>query len=158
MEEFPDLNRDYLREIQACAEEIISSPSYRMHQEYRQHKDVSVYEHCIRVACKALEMADRSKEGIDRKSLIKAALLHDYFQYDWHEKDSSHRLHGLHHPKKAASNAKRDFGLTQKEENAIRSHMWPLGSAFPKSKEAWIIFWADKECAFKETFSNGNRK
>ena len=158
VEEFPNIDRKYLDEIKNHAEDILESVSFKSNKNFIQHGAVTVYDHVISVAAKCLEMADKSEADIDRKSLTRAALLHDYFLYDWHENDKSHRLHGLHHPKKAALNAKRDFNINELEENAIRGHMWPLGSAIPKSKEAWLVFWADKICAFRETLTERKKK
>ena len=35
-----------------------------------------------------------------RRELIRGALLHDYFLYDWHipDKENPHKLHGFYHP------------------------------------------------------------
>lgn len=154
--EFPYLNQNYLSELELYASDILNYKDYLKHKEYMQHGCVSVYEHCIFVACKALEIVDTHNLSIDRKQLIRAALLHDYFKYDWHsyaKENGMHRLHGVHHPRIAAENANKDFSITKLEDNAIRSHMWPLGSAFPKSLEAWVIFFADKNCATIETIT-----
>ena len=46
-----------------------------------QHGNVTTFEHSVRVACLAVWMADRAHlwYRVDLKSLIRAALLHDYF-------------------------------------------------------------------------------
>lgn len=159
--EFPKLNKKHLKEIEETALEILDSDLYQKTKKYMQHGDVSVYEHSIMVCCRCLHYADKAKNEVDRKLLIKAALLHDYFCYDWHiDKDKSGgKKHAWRHPSIAAENALKDFGLTKKEENAIRSHMWPLGKdSLPKTKEAWILLVADKDSAFKETFKDGKFK
>ena len=55
-----------------------------------QHGNVTTFEHSVRVACLAVWMADRAHlwYRVDLKSLIRAALLHDYFLYDWHDWDN----------------------------------------------------------------------
>lgn len=116
-----------------------------------QHGDVTVYEHCIMVMVKSCEIAYRLKADVDYSKLIKGALLHDYFLYDWHDNDSSHRLHGFSHPRKAYENARRDTVLSELEGDIIRHHMFPLTIIPPQSKEAWIVCMADKICATKET-------
>ena len=82
---------------------------------------------------------------------MRGALLHDYFLYDWHQKDSSHRLHGFRHPKTALGNAQRDYHLNWKEKNIIARHMFPLIPVPPQCREAWIVCLADKWCALGET-------
>ena len=154
-EEFPNINIKYLREIEEYGSDIINSEEYQKQKQCTQHGNTSVYKHCILVTSKCLEMADHNKSLINRRKLCRAALLHDYFKYDWHDygkQNGLKKLHGIYHPIYAAENAKKEFNISDLEENAIRSHMWPLGFAFPHSKEAWILFWADKNCAFKETY------
>ena len=152
--EFPNINPKYLEQIEEYGQDIINSEEYQKQKEFMQHGSTSVYAHCIFVASKCMEMADSLNRKVDKKQLCRAALLHDYFKYDWHEygkENGLHKLHGIYHPTYAAENAINDFGISTKEENAIRSHMWPLGFAFPHSKEAWILFMADKNCALLET-------
>ena len=57
-----------------------------MEKSYIQHGSTSVYEHSVKVAYTSLYFARRFRLNIDEKSLIRGALLHDYFLYDWHEK------------------------------------------------------------------------
>ena len=131
--------------------EIIDDDRFLQEQRFMQHGDVSVYEHSVSVAKTCVLIARKLSLKVNYDSLVKGALLHDYFLYDWHIKDPSHRLHGFTHPKKAMNNAKRDFGLNKKEENMILSHMFPLVPVIPKSKEGLILCIADKYCATKET-------
>ena len=91
--------------------------------------------------------------NVDIKSLIRGSLLHDYFLYDWHENDKSHRLHGFKHAKTAMLNAERDFGINKIEKNMIYTHMFPLNLRLPRYKESIILCMADKVCAIKETFN-----
>ena len=152
-EEFPEYNSQYLQQIEEYASDIINDERYLMHKKYIQHGSTSIYKHCIMVTCRCLQVASK-KNDIDKKRLVRASLLHDYFKYDWHiyaRENGLHKLHGIYHPTYAAENAIKDFNISKLEENAIRAHMWPLGFAFPKSKEAWILFWADKYCALNET-------
>ena len=79
-----------------------------------------------------------------------AALLHDYFLYDWHDKDPSHRLHGFTHPRRALENAAADWELTDRERDIILHHMFPLTPLPPRSREAWLVCLADKLCAVQE--------
>ena len=63
-----------------------------------QHGTTSIYRHSLNVAYTSLWMMERWQIRLEPKSLVRGALLHDYFLYDWHQKDSSHRLHGFRHP------------------------------------------------------------
>ena len=95
--------------------------------QYIQHGKVSTYDHCCRVADLSSRINRRLRLHADEETLLKGAMLHDYYLYDWHEKDGgTHRLHGFRHPEKAARNADRDFGIDARTEHVIQSHMWPL--------------------------------
>jgi uncharacterized protein len=87
----------------------------------------------------------------EETSLLRGALLHDYFLYDWHTPDASHRLHGFHHPKKALENAQNDLRLTQKEADIIAHHMFPLTPKPPRCREAVAVCLVDKGCSLYET-------
>ena len=60
-----------------------------------QHGDTTVLLHCLAVAYFSLRLAKLLRLKCDQRSLVRGALLHDYFLYDWHVPDPSHRLHGF---------------------------------------------------------------
>ena len=105
-----------------------------------QHGTMSVHAHVISVAHASLAMAGRLERlgvRIDRASLIRGALLHDYFLYDWHD-----------------PRAEEDFeDLTPRERNIISRHMFPLVPIPPTCREAWLVCLADKACALHETIA-----
>ena len=116
-----------------------------------QHGTTSIYRHSLNVAYTSLWMMERWQIRLEPKSLVRGALLHDYFLYDWHDGDKSHRLHGFRHARFAFNNAKRDFELGEVEKNMILSHMFPLGIVLPRFRESVILCVADKICATAET-------
>ena len=124
-----------------------------------QHGKITTYDHCFRVAAMSYRINKMFKLKSDEKALIRGAFLHDYFLYDWHKKKVKFKnlkdffkLHGFMHSSYAAANAKRDFGIDEKEENIIRSHMWPLTvTKLPKCREAVIVCIADKLTSATET-------
>ena len=123
-------------------------------REFIQHGDVTVYAHVVSVAHASVAVADalgRIGVRMDRASLVRGALLHDYFLYDWHDPDPSHRLHGFRHPFFALARAEEDFDLTPRERNIIVRHMFPLVPVPPTCREAWVVCLADKWCALRET-------
>ncbi len=119
---------------------------------YLQHGDTSCLRHCIAVAYYSLAFADWLHLPCDRESLIRGALLHDYFLYDWHEKDPAHSLHGFRHPKIALQNALTDYRLNRREQNIILRHMFPLVPIPPTCREGFLVCLADKVCSLRETF------
>ena len=144
--------------INAYGEDILLSDGMNKGAEHIQHGCVSVYEHCVSVAAMCLLLARALHIKTDEKALVRGALLHDYFLYDWHTPDKTHRWHGFTHPKCALGNAERDFYLSHIERNMIISHMFPLTiQAPPRCRESIILCIADKICAVRETIK-GNRK
>lgn len=137
--------------IENIIEQLCKSSRFLQTVNYKQHGRTSVYEHCIKVAYMSYRIARKLRLKVDYASLIRGALLHDYFLYDWHDKNNGHRLHGFFHSGKALKNAHEDFKLTAKEENIIIRHMFPLTPIPPYYLESWIVCIADKLCALKET-------
>ena len=143
---------DNYKLLESFASDILNNKKYINQKEYMQHGKVSVYDHTINVALMSIKIAKKLKVKVDYKTLVRGCLLHDYFLYDWHVYDKSHRLHGFHHARVAMINAKRDFDLNKIEENMIYTHMFPLNLRIPKYKESIILCLSDKICAVKEMF------
>ena len=133
------------------ARKILANEKVQQMKQYTQHGDVSTYEHCLMVCLYAYMYAKRLKMKINIEALVRGALLHDYFLYDWHVPSSEHGLHGFTHAARALKNAKIDFKINKKEENMILSHMFPLNLTLPKSRESVILCVSDKVCALYET-------
>ncbi len=74
-----------------------------------QHGTTTVFEHSVQVASTSLVFSQIIPVHVNKRALVRGALLHDYFLYDWHEKDKSHRLHGFYHAGTACHNANRDY-------------------------------------------------
>lgn len=133
--------------------DILKTDTMQSERSFMQHGKVSVYEHSLFVAYHAVYKALKKRLAIDYRSLIRGALLHDYFLYDWHKVgDRSHRLHGFRHARRAKLTAMRDFDLNDKEMNIIDTHMWPLNMRWPKYRESFLVTLADKKTAWRETF------
>ncbi|MCA0385307.1 MAG: HD domain-containing protein [Firmicutes bacterium] len=125
--------------------------------EHSHHGETNVLEHSLNVAIMCLYIASAFKLNIDNASLIRGALLHDYFLYDWHEKSQDHKYHGFTHPRNAVKNASTKISLSKTEKDMILHHMFPLTILPPQSKEAWILCCADKICAIYEIFGSKSR-
>jgi uncharacterized protein len=144
--------KEYYKYNNYYGKDILKSAKVKSQKQLIQHGNVSVYDHTYSVAVLSLYLADKLNINVDEKSLVRGALLHDYFLYDWHVKDKSHRLHGYTHANTALKNAKRDFKINKIEENMIKCHMFPLNLfSIPKYKEAKILCICDKLCAISET-------
>lgn len=131
--------------------DIIRSEGMQSEKRFMQHGSTSVYAHSVAVACMSLYICRKLHLKVREKELVRGALLHDYFLYDWHDPDPSHRLHGFYHASTALKNADRDFALSDLEKDIIEKHMFPLNIRAPKYKESAIVCIADKICAVQET-------
>lgn len=142
------------RQVFEYGYDIIHSEKFQELENYMQHGNLTVKDHSINVANKAINYVDKYNIKCDKKSLVTGALLHDFFLYDWHDKGNRvGNFHAFTHPKTALKNAKQYYKLNKIEKDIIKNHMWPTTVILPKSKEAWIIIWVDKVCAFLETFN-----
>ena len=140
-----------LREMCELGEDVLKSGKMQALRTFIQHGAVTRYEHCLSVSYIALELADKLRANVDRRSMVRGALLHDYFLYDWHDKANGHHWHGFTHPGTALHNASEDWKLTPVEREIIKKHMFPLTPIPPTCREAWLVCLADKICAAKET-------
>lgn len=135
-------------EFEEIIKDIISNQTVQMMKSYRQHFNISCYEHCYRTAyycyriCKYMHW--------DYKAVTRAAMLHDLFLYDWRVKNNRKGFHAFTHPKTAYINAKKLFKLNDKEKDIIIKHMWPVTLTLPKYKESYVLTLMDKFSAIKE--------
>ena len=86
------------RRMRSCAQDILCSPNFRRSAAFCQHGRISVRSHSLMVAECSLQIRQKLlRLGIEcrERELVRGALLHDYFLYDWHVKDKTHRLHGF---------------------------------------------------------------
>ncbi|MDR0553448.1 MAG: hypothetical protein LBG76_01425 [Treponema sp.] len=144
-------NYDIIELFNTLSLDILCNSVFRRSKNYIQHGATSIYEHSIEVAKTSLKFSLFWPVS-SRQALVRAALLHDFFLYDWH--DEWKLDHGFTHPAAAAENAKKYFNISEKEYSLIRTHMWPLTLLHPpKYKEGWIICLSDKIVSLKETLN-----
>ena len=91
---------------------------------------------------------------VDKRSMVRGALLHDFFMYDWHDPGNLRLLHGFTHAREALNTALEQFELNDIEQDVIRKHMFPLNIALPRYKETLIVTLADKVSAVLETINS----
>lgn len=132
--------------------DILASDTMRLTQRYRQHGHTSIFEHSVRVACMSLRIARRLGLRVNERAMVRGALLHDYFLYDWHVRSGRPKWHGFRHAGAALRNASRDFELDGVEKDIIVKHMFPLNIMPPVYRESVIVCIADKLCAIGEMF------
>lgn len=151
---FFEKQRELHREIRQEAGDILQSKNFARSSQFVQHGSMTVKNHSMNVAKYSLAISKKLPIEVNRRELIRGALLHDYFLYDWHkdsEENAHRRLHGFYHPGIALQNASKEYCLTDRECDIIKKHMWPLTVVPPMCREAWIVTAADKYCSLLET-------
>ena len=146
------LTHDELMFFNKCAKEVLSLEQVQGMTKYVQHGKTNCLEHSIAVAYYSFLICRRWRLDRGYRSLIRGALLHDFFLYDWRDKDNGRMLHGFTHPADALRNASLYFRLNEVERDIIAKHMWPMTIKLPKYRLALIVSVVDKVCATIEFF------
>ena len=148
-------NKEKLQEIIVFLNE---NTRFKETKNFIQHGNTSVYTHVISVAKKSIEIAEKYNLDVDMDSMIRGALLHDYFLYDWHDGKRERLIHGFTHPMKAYKNAKSELNLNRVEIDIIVKHMFPLTILPPMYLESWIVTFSDKYVSAVETIKRRSMK
>lgn len=137
---------------------ILSHPEFLRTKSIRHH-DGCVFDHVLAVARMSYRIAGRL--GMDKKAIIRGALLHDFHLYRFCENRKwmlpfDVLRHARVHPKDALSNAMQHFSLSDREKDIIRSHMFPF--QWPRFRESWVVSMADKILAVQEYWARFSRE
>ena len=133
------------------ASDIIQTKEYKKMKLYRQHGTTSAYHHCLAVAYISFRISRALHLGCNERSLVRGALLHDFFLYDWHT--PGHRNHAFLHPLIACKNAEKAYTLTSRERDIITKHMFPISRGLPRYRESYLVSAGDKICTLIEFVS-----
>lgn len=110
------------------------------------HHGITRYEHSMRVAYFSYIVTKFLR--LDYKETTEAALLHDFFTDEVKDKNGIARLR--QHPSCAVENAKKYFELSAKQEDIIKTHMFPVTFTPPKYLESWIVDLVDDVASIYE--------
>lgn len=138
--------------VRCLGRDVLLSSIMQEEKAFLHHGSVNCYDHSVSVAQMSLLLAQKLRVKVDAESLVRGALLHDLYLYDWHVSDPRHphRLHGFFHPSRALQNAERHFRLNSLERDIILRHMFPLTVLPPLCRESWLVCAADTICAVQE--------
>jgi uncharacterized protein len=145
------------KEYDEYLQELMYDPYLLRMKCFVHHHKMRTFDHAVRVAKEAYKIAQRLPGKVDMKSLLRGAMLHDYYLYNWRDHELWHYHHIKKHPKIAYVNACRDFDdLNSTEKDIILHHMWPHPFlALPRTREAWIVMMADKIVSPRDLFYKG---
>ena len=148
--------------IRKYGNDILKSSEFEIALSQKHHHRSSVGDHSILTARAGLTMCKMfNKTGIriDERKVVRISLLHDLGMLGRDDRyRNNHECRQLH-PKNSAITARKLWNdIDPKSIRAITSHMWPLSSSAPRSKEAVILCVADKVTALGDCFNPKNRK
>lgn len=144
------------KEYMSIIAEIIENEKVQEMKLYRQHFDVSCFDHCLHVSYNAYLIC--KKHNLDYISAARAGMVHDLFLYDWRKREDGRKgLHAFTHGKTAYENASKFLKLNKIEKDIIINHMWPVTIALPKYKETYIITLVDKYFAMAEGIATNTK-
>ena len=143
------LTSENAAEFFECIGDLYFTDEVQGLKKFPQHSTIDRLDHITSVAYMSFTYA--KEHNMDFRRIARAALLHDLYYYDWHDKAMWHRPHGYKHPRFALNNARKLYpGISRFEENIILRHMWPLTVIPPSSKGGFVVTLADKYCAARE--------
>ena len=136
--------------------ELLDSDQVRMMGRWKHHGPVTTLDHSLFVAYSSYRVARFLR--LDAHAAARGGLLHDLYLYDSKDKSAHPGNQCFDHPVFALRNAQALCGrLTEKEQNIIISHMWPLARRMPRCREALVVNLADKLCATAEVLGYWRR-
>ena len=113
-----------------------------------EHHGVTRFDHSMKVAYYSYKISKMLH--LDYVETARGGLLHDFFISPTERSCKERFISTFVHPKEAVQTAKSQFELSQKEEDMIRSHMFPINLSVPKYAETWIVSMVDKWVAMNE--------
>jgi len=133
-------------EFTNLARPLLEDPRVVKLSKYTHHRGKTRLTHVKEVAYLSFLWGKRL--SLDCNSIVRGALLHDLFYYDWLREGP--RLHGFRHHNIALKNARKIASLSKKEEDIIKKHMWPLTIVPPRYMESFIVSLIDTFCSLRD--------
>jgi uncharacterized protein len=128
------------------ARPLLELPEVAKLSQYKHHREKTRLEHAKEVAYLSFLWGKRL--SLDSEAIVRGALLHDLFYYDWLREGPG--LHGFRHPNIALKNAREITPLTEKEADIIKKHMWPLTVVPPRYMESLVVSLVDTFCSARD--------
>lgn len=147
-----------IAEFKLIIKDIVTNKNISALKERVQHASSSRFSHCLCVSFYTYAIC--KKLGLDYISAARGAMLHDFYYYDWRDKnvEGQKKFHAFRHPRIALNNALDIFELNDIEKDIIVKHMWPLTVKLPSYKESYIVTFVDKYCATHEVIKKIRKK
>lgn len=136
-------------EFESIIKPILNNKEFLKTREKRHH-GITRYDHLMRVSYYSYWISKFLR--LNYQETARAALLHDFF-IDETEEDS--KLGALtNHPQYALNNALKYYDLTDREQDIIKTHMFPVTLTPPKYLESWIVDLVDDAAGIYEKYKS----
>ena len=153
------LSEERKNELEQLYQRYLNDPLVMQMKDIPIHRGSNCYIHVFKVCKLVIKKAVKKNKEYNYEALIIGAILHDYYLYDWRADIKLRKKHCRKHPLIAASNAKRDFDVSEEVMEIIKTHMWPITiHLYPKTKEAKLVNEVDDIIATKEVLSSKKHK
>lgn len=140
------------KEYMLIVKDILNHDEFKKMNDVKHH-DSNRLQHSLKVSFYSYKIA--KKLHLSYVDVARGGLLHDFFlerTVDYKKARDKVKLYTMNHPKKAVLNSKKYFSINQKEEDIIRSHMFPIDIKIPKYAESWVVSSVDKVVSTYEFF------
>lgn len=131
-------------------ENIMNNEEFKKMENIRHHNTTRL-EHSLKVSYYSYKIAKSLR--LDYEDVARGGLLHDFYVEEIYRCDKLKDkllLFTVKHPNDAVKNAIKNFELSEKEVNIIKTHMFPIDYKIPKYAESWIVSFVDKFLSFGE--------
>lgn len=126
---------------------ILSNDEFNKIKKF-EHHGVTRFDHSLKVSYYSYRLAKILK--LDIEEVARGGLLHDFFISDEERTVKDRFVSTFVHPKKAVKHADEIFNISEKEQDIIRTHMFPVNFAVPRYVESWLVSFVDKGVAIAE--------
>ena len=127
-------------EYQLIVDAILSNEDFSEPMKAMKHHNGTRLDHSLKVSYYSYKIAKALK--LDYADVARGGLLHDFYLESVNEQENIKEkvlLYTLNHPKDALENAQSLFPVSSKEEDIIRTHMFPLDVKLPRYAESWVV-------------------
>ena len=139
----------YREEFNNIIKPILNNEEFMKTKE-KSHHGINRFDHLMRVSYYSYFISRFLR--LNYQETARAALLHDFF-IDETENDS--KIGALqNHPNYALENVKKYYDLTDREEDIIKTHMFPVTFKPPKYLESWIVDLVDDAAGIYEKYKS----
>lgn len=144
------MNKQYYNEeFQKIIQPILDNKEF-MKTKDKVHHGITRFDHLMRVSYYSYLVTKALR--LNYKETTRAALLHDFFLDETTNDSAIGALQN--HPYYALENAKKYYDLTEREEDIIKTHMFPVTFTPPKYLESWVVDLVDDAAGIYEKYKS----